>query len=441
MMVLDPEDDKNRTGATRGPVLPFFYGWLIVGVTFVSMGMGVNARTAFSLFFPRLIEENGWDRGVSASVFSVGFLISAAFSPLIGRMMDRTGPIIVMEVGTLLTGGGLLFASVSDQLWELYLTLGAMVAAGSVCLGYTGQSSFLPNWFERRRGLAVGIAFAGVGVGAAVLMPWLQSTIDQTGWRSACRVFGWILLGVLIPINLLFRRRPADLGLLPDGDNLGADHERATPSLRIVDAAWAARNWTLTEALHTKQFWYLALGYFFGLYIWYAVQVYQTKYLLEVGFASNVAAWALGLVGLAAIPGQVILGFCSDRIGREWVWTISAIGFALCFASLIMLQYTRSLALVYFMVISQGALGYGASAIMGAVVAELFAGKHFGSIFGTVMLAGILGGATGPWVTAVLHDRLNSYTPPFVMGIVVSALWATMIWLAAPRKVRTIARF
>ena len=154
--------------------LPFFYGWLIVAVTFVTMAIGVNARTAFSLFFPPIIGEFGWERGVTAGAFSFGFVVSAAVSPLIGRMMDRFGPRGVMELGVALMGGGLLLAPLTTQPWHLYLTIGVLVGAGSVCLGYSGQSLFLPNWFIRRRGLAMGLAFAGVGIGSVTLLPWVQ---------------------------------------------------------------------------------------------------------------------------------------------------------------------------------------------------------------------------------------------------------------------------
>ena len=142
--------------------LPFFYGWIIVAVTFVTMAIGVNARTAFSLFFPPIVDEFGWERGVTAGAFSFGFLVSGAVSPLIGRLMDRAGPRAVMELGVALMAGGLLLAPLTTQPWHLYLTIGVMVGAGSVCLGYSGQSLFLPNWFIRRRGLAMGLAFAGV---------------------------------------------------------------------------------------------------------------------------------------------------------------------------------------------------------------------------------------------------------------------------------------
>src|ERR1700738_2812388 len=123
--------------------LPFFYGWIIIAVTFVTMAIGVNARTAFSLFFPPIIDEFGWERGVTAGAFSFGFLVSGAVSPLIGRMMDRFGPRAVMELGVGLMAGGLLLAPLTTQPWHLYLTIGVLVGAGSICLGYSGQLLFL----------------------------------------------------------------------------------------------------------------------------------------------------------------------------------------------------------------------------------------------------------------------------------------------------------
>ncbi len=279
--------------------LPFFYGWIIIAVTFVTMGIGVNARTAFSLLFPPILNEFGWDRGVTAGAFSFGFVASAIVSPLIGRLMDRLGPRSVMELGVALMAGGLLLAPLTTQPWHLYLTIGVLVGAGSICLGYSGQSFYLPNWFNRRRGLAIGVAFAGVGVGSVTLLPWVQVMIDHSGWRTACTAMGLLLLIVLAPINLLLRKRPEDLGLLPDGDAApSASVPRNTVS-NVVDPEWAATDWTLRRALGTARFWWLSAGYFGGLYVWYAVQVHQTKYLLDIGFSPAVGVWSLGAVSLA----------------------------------------------------------------------------------------------------------------------------------------------
>jgi MFS family permease len=335
-------------------------------------------------------------------------------------------------------GGGLLLAPLTTAPWHLYITIGVMVGAGSVCLGYSGFSLFLPNWFIRRRGLAIGIAFAGVGIGSVTLLPWVQHVIEISGWRAACTAIGLIVLIALAPINLLLRKRPEEIGLLPDGD-AKAQASSAKPVSNILDPVWASTDWTLPRALATARFWWIALGYFCGLYIWDAVQVHQTKFLLDIGFSPNVGVWALGVVSLLGIPGQIVLGHASDRIGREAVWAISCLGFAICFASLIALKFEPTLLLVYVMVFTQGALGYGLTSVMGAIVLEIFLGPHYGSIFGTIMVIGLAGGAMGPWLTGLLHDLTGSYTIAFSIAIAVSALSAFAIWRASPGKIRAVA--
>src|SRR5712691_2262835 len=188
--------------------LPFFYGWVIVAVTFITMGVGVNARTAFSLLFPPILDEFGWERGVTAGAFSFGFLVSAVLSPSLGRLMDRRGPRVVIEMGVGLMAAGLMLATLVRQPWHLYATLGVLVGGGGVCLGYTGQALFLPNWFVRRRGLAMSLAFSGVGVGSIILLPWLGTLIGRAGWRAACWAMGILVLALLAPLNLLLKPRP-----------------------------------------------------------------------------------------------------------------------------------------------------------------------------------------------------------------------------------------
>jgi MFS family permease len=181
--------------------LPFYYGWLIVGIAFVTMAVGVTARTAFSLLLPPLIEEFGWDRGLIAGAFSFGFLVSAAISPIAGRLMDRYGPCLVIEAGVCFMASGLLTAPAIEKPWQLYATLGVLVGSGANLMSFTAHSLFLPNWFVRRRGLAISLAFSGVGIGAIVLLPWLEAIISEHGWRASCQAMGLLVLVVLGPLN------------------------------------------------------------------------------------------------------------------------------------------------------------------------------------------------------------------------------------------------
>ncbi|ODT22176.1 MAG: MFS transporter [Hyphomicrobium sp. SCN 65-11] len=418
--------------------LPFYYGWLIVGIAFVTMAIGVTARTSFSLLMPPLIDEFGWDRGLAAGAFSFGFLVSAVLSPFVGRAMDRRGPRVVILTGIVLLSSGLFLAPLIERPWHLYVTLGVLVGGGANMMTYTAHSQFLPNWFLKRRGLAISLAFAGAGVGAIVLLPWLQSIILNEGWRASCWAIGWLVVLVLAPLNLLVWKRPEEIGLQPDGVARATSASASRHASNVVDPAWVAVEWTLARAMRTARFWWIVFGYFCALIAWYAVQVHQTKYLTEIGFSPLVAAWALGAVSVVAIPGQIILGSLSDRIGREWVWTAGCAGFAVCYAALIGLEQTPSTALLYVMVFTQGFFGYALTSVMGPIVVEIFEGPHYGSIFGTISVALISGGAAGPWIAGIIHDATGSYRLAFVLIIGCCVASAAAIWLAAPRKVRAV---
>jgi MFS family permease len=319
------------------------------------------------------------------------------------------------------------------------LTLGMLVGAGGNFLGYGVQSQFIPNWFVRRRGLAIGIAFSGVGIGSIVLLPWLQHVIVSDGWRSACWLLALITIVVVVPLNLLLRRRPQEIGLNPDGDAAPDTPAPGKHARNIVNPAWASTEWTLSRALRTAPFWWIALGYGAGLYAWYAVQIHQTKYLTEIGVSATEAAWALGLVSLLGVPGQIIFGHVSDRIGREWVWAIGCAGFIISYLALIALQAGPTPWLLYAMVLAQGFLGYAMTSVLGPIVAEIYEGPHFGTVFGTVMLAAIGGGAAGPWVTGVLYDLTGNYIGAFWLAAGLALVSAGAVFMAAPRAVRRVA--
>src|SRR5690606_12325943 len=215
---------KHHTRAPRGinallARTPFFYGWAVVAIICVTMGIGVNVRTAYSLLFPAILNEYGWARATTAAAFSIGFAIGAILAPVIGKLLEFIAPRFMISFSAISVSLGLLLSTIATEPWHFYITLGIMVVGSGIVMTYVGHSMFLPNWFQRRRGLAVGIAFSGVGIGSIVLMPLIQETISADGWREACWLMAGLLLVIVLPLNFFFQRKqPSDIGLHPDGD-------------------------------------------------------------------------------------------------------------------------------------------------------------------------------------------------------------------------------
>jgi MFS family permease len=421
---------------------PFFYGWVVVAIVFVTMGIGVNVRTAFSLLFPAILDEYGWDRATTAAAFSIGFAVAAFLSPLIGKVLEYIAPKYLLSISAISVSLGLVLSTYATVPWHFYLTLGVLMVGTGIVVTYVGQSMFLPNWFQRKRGLAVGLAFSGVGIGSVILMPLIQETIELEGWRQACWLMAILLLGIVLPLNFFMQRKqPSDIGLLPDGD-FSPEHAKATGQKvaadAVVDKEWVETDWTLVKAMKTATFWWMSLACSSALYVWYAVQVHQTKYLIEIGYSDIEAAFALGLVGFAGVLSQIYLGHLSDRIGREWVWSISTLGFMISCYLLLEMEATPSLIMMYTMVILQG-IGYGLATVYGSMPADVFQGKGYGVIFGTISTMALVGGAVGPWLTGLLYDNSGNYHLAFHVIIGMSALSIFSVWIAAPRKRRLVA--
>ncbi len=437
-----PEADQAAESRRTGHRRPIFYGWWVIAIAFVTMGVAVASRTSFSVLFPEILAEFGWSRGLTAGAFSTGFLISTAMLPVIGLLMERHGPRLVIPLGGFLVALGFVLVTFVTTPWTFYATMSLLIVNGSMAMAYIVHSIFLPAWFVRNRGLAIGLAFSGVGVGSILLLPAMQWLIELASWRTACLVMAGFVAVVIIPLNALFQRgNPKDMGLEPDG---GPPRQRpgkaASPAPDpIVDKAWAAVDWTLARAARTARFWWVAAAFFCGLFAWYAIQAHQTQFLIESGFDPGVAVTALGLVALFGIFGQISLGWLSDRLGRELAWSLSLAGFAGSYALLVLLHEAPSEVLLYAMVACQGLLGNGLAALFGAIMTELFSGRHIARIVSVLSLSGNVGGAAGAWFLGFVHDLTSSYLLGFWVCIAASLLSIGGIWMAAPRRVRLVA--
>jgi MFS family permease len=408
------------------------------------MAVAISARTSFSLLYPEILKEFGWSRGLTAGAYSVGYIASMALLPIVGFLMERAGPRLVIPLGALLTAAGFVLVTFITEPIGFYVAMGLFIVNGSMATSYVVHSMFLPNWFVRNRGLAIGIAFSGVGVGALIILPVFQYIIDTSGWRDACLKMALIVVAAIIPLNVIFQRvSPQSIGLLPDGDRQRAanDQQPVPGSERIINRTWANTDWTVGRALCTVRFWAMFTALFCALFVWYGLQAHQTKFLIDEGFDPGFAATALGLAAFFGIFGQIGIGALSDRIGRELAWTLALAGFG--GASVLMVLISQSPApstqLVYLAMAAQGLLGYGMATLFGAIITEVFAGRRAASILALMGLGGNLGGAAGPWVLGLAYDAYGNYEVGFWICWGVSIASIICIWIVSPGRIRMVA--
>jgi MFS family permease len=413
----------------------FYYGWIIVTVALVSMAFWMGIRTGFSVFYVALLEEFSWNRADSAGVQSMALLTYTVLAPVVGGLIDRIGPRRVVVPGILILAIGLILCSTVNRLSQFYLYYGVVMGAGITSIGIVTYSAILAHWFEKKRGLASGIAVSGMGLGTFLLVPFSQNFITMWGWRTTFIITAGLVLVILIPTNAFFlRHKPAEVDQVPDGIK-----PSAAPRENSVGKAIEALkyDWTLKRAVRSGRFWALMIFPFLGIIGIYIVLVHNVKYLVDQGIDKMTAAFIFGLVGVISSIFRIFWGWLSDRIGREQTYTLGIVCACIGVASLLLIETHASSIFTVSYFIFFG-IGWGATAPMFmSTSADLFKGRIFGLIYG-FLEAGIgIAGALGAWVAGFIFDQTQSYRWAFILTMVVLVLSCFFIWLAAPRKVKT----
>ena len=415
--------------------LTLYYGWIIVAVALISMAFWFGIRANFSVFYVALLEEFGWNRGGSAGVQSMALITYTVMAPLVGGLIDRFGPRRVVVPGILILALGLILCRTIETLAQFYLLYGVVVGTGITCIGIVTYSAILAHWFEKRRGLASGIALSGMGLGTFALVPLSQSLISMWGWRPTFVVLGGLVLIIALPLNALFlRHKPSEIGQCVDGlENKAPFSEGGACAM---EANTAEFDWTSRKVMSSGRFWALMAFTFFSIIAIYIIMVHSVRFLVDQGVAKMTAAFILALVGVVSSIFRIFWGGLSDRIGREITYTMGIACGCLGVSSLLLFEAYGSSLFVYSFFVFFG-MGWGVTApMMMAVAADLFRGKIFGLIYGFVEAGVGIGAAFGAWVAGFIFDRTQSYQLAFVLVIIALLLSCVFIWLAAPRKFR-----
>lgn len=388
--------------------------------TFVTLGLAYGFWYSYAVFLVAFLRDFGWSRSVVAGAFSVLVLIHGASGPLLGWLVERFGPRVVIATGGVLLAGGLFLGAHITSAWHLYLTIGILTALGVSAAGWVPAVVLIRGWFPRRVGTAIGVASTGIGVGIFALVPFAQLLIDGFGWRNALRVLGAIVIAWIVPGTLLLvRDAPA-----------AAPAQRSTgPSVTSSRAYWTVR-----AVVRTWRFWLTAAVFFAGSAATQMLLVHQVAYLVDHGAAALVAATVVGIVGIASVVGKAGWGTLSDRIGREPTYTLAFCCVAASVGVLALAGAHPHTPLPYAYAVLIG-VGYAATApLTPAIASDLFGGPRFARIFGLLHLANSVGGALGAWIAGRIFDATGGYGVALPIAAGMALLAPTLLWVVAPRR-------
>ena len=367
-----------------------FYGWIVIAASAAIVCVGMGSLFSLGVFLKPMAESMGWSRGAISSVALLNWIAMGLGSFVWGTLSDRIGTRAVAVAGGLLLGLGLVLSSQAQALWQLNLTFGVMVGF-AVGAFYAPLTSTATKWFTARRGLAVGLVSSGIGVGILAIAPLARALITAWDWRVALMVIGDLAWVVVVPVALLIREQPGDVGAAAMG---GA-------------AARTGRDYSPQQVLATPQFWAIALTHFACCAAHSGPIFHMVTHATDQGIGPMAAATALGVSGLSSIAGRLGGGLLADRFGAKK--TLLS-GLALQAAMIVLYLYVREIGPFYALAVVFGVAYGGVMPLYALVTREYFGEKVMGAAYGAVFLISTLGMGLGSFAGGVLYDRLGSYT-------------------------------
>ncbi len=401
----------------NSPRNSIYPGWYQVGATSVGTGLSfiVIAIVCFSIFVKPLQDEFGWARSQIALALTITTFVQALINPFLGALLDRWGVRRVLLPSIVLMG--LTIASayfLTDSLWHFYLIylLITFLGAGTGAIVY---SRLLVNWFDRRRGLALGIGLSGIGLGAALIGPLLQKLIDIYSWREAYLAFAALVLLVSLPVAVLMTKdTPADAGLSPD---------EADPSVSKSGDSRQPINLSMAQAVRIRQYPLMLAAYLcFGIGIG-GIVAHLFPMMLDQGISSNLAATAAAVMGLSMIVGRIGCGVLMDRF---YAPVVAAFFMGLPAISILLFAtgITSFNVLVAALFIG---LGVGAEFNSIAFLISRYVGlKNFGKIYGHIYAIFQFGHGIGPISMGIAFDRTGEYTAMLWVALVLVVIGAIL---------------
>ena len=426
------------TGERTTRTTRFFYGWVIVAVGFFAhIASAFSISSTLSVFLKPLSHDLGLSRGGFSLIRSGEILIGAAAAPFVGTLLDRRGGRWLMAGGGLISGLGFLLLGQARDFWQFAIVRWLLVSPGDTLMGSMVVNVSISQWFVRMRGRA--LALAGMGHGLAkVCMPVAAASLILTvGWRGAWVCFGLLTLALVVaPSLLLMKRRPEDMGLLPDGataaETAAGTSETRSHSAKARAHAPADVAWSRREALGTPAFWLIVVTFGVSHVGVTGLNLHVFSFVSDLGYSPIVAAFVMSIIAVMQFSTPMVWGLLAERINVARLimtkFLVQALGISLALSD-------PGLVSLYAGFFLYG-IGMGGTAILAEMIwANYFGRLTLGKIRGMGSLLTSVFSAGGPPFFGLLFDATRSYELSF--SIFIGMLFASAglsLLLRPPQK-------
>lgn len=401
--------------------LPFYYGWLVLGICFLTTLTSAGVRSSPSVLIHPLEAEFGWSRTLIASAVSMNLLLFGVAAPLSGYLIDRYGPRKVMMGSLLFLIVGVSGTVAMTEFWQFFLVWGVIVGLGAGGVGSVLTATVGTRWFVARRGLALGILGSASSTGQIIFLPFFMAMITFAGWRLGSMTLIFVAM-ILLPLIFLFMRDdPSDVGLEPYGAGQpAAAIGGGAASLRGMPA----KNATITakEVVTHPTFWLLAGSFFVcggtanGL-----IGTHLIPHEIEIGIPQIAAASILGIMGGLNMVGTIFSGWMIDRVQpQKWL----ALVYALRGVSLLILPFVNSFTGLVVFAIIYGLDWFATVPPSMAITADTFGKQNVGKVYGWIFMSHQIGAAIMASAAGALRTWLGDYQLAFLSGGVIAMIAA-----------------
>ncbi len=395
---------KTPQSPLRKKRLSPFYGWIIVAASFAAM-MVHGFFFSFGVFYKPLMDDFGWtaaEVSLASSISSVTYILSVVLVSFVYKRSVR----LVILLGGLLMGTSLALSSQVTELWQLYLFYGVLGGVGTSTI-WVPFTATLMKWFTKKRGVAMGIALSGGGLGSLCAAPLLTYTIITYGWRTAFFVAGVATFLIMLSVGLVMRGDPEEMGLKPYGE----EQEKKRSPNADQDLGKTFRSFTAREAIRKKEFWMLYVLWVFSMVMSSIYNQHIVLFAITIGISSIVASIALGTIGFSSILGRLTVGFLLDRISVKRALIFC---FLTNMASAVLLTLaTNELSLYLFAMIFGFSMG-GRITLEVPLASGFFGLTNLGGVLGVLETAFGIGGFVGPYLAGYMFDRTGRYHELFL---------------------------